>query len=79
MALFRARTTVETLKFKTPNIQANIHILLEALKAPIRQIAENAGVEGSIVVGKVLENSSPTGPPKRSIGQPFRCPSSSKR
>jgi chaperonin GroEL len=31
-----------------------------ALQAPIRQIAENAGVEGSIVVGKVLENKSAT-------------------
>ena len=31
-----------------------------ALQPRIRQIAENAGVEGSIVVGKVLENSSAT-------------------
>ena len=31
---------------------------MRALEAPIRQIAENAGVEGSIVVGKVLENKS---------------------
>ena len=31
-----------------------------ALEAPIRQIAENSGVEGSIVVGKVLENKSQT-------------------
>ena len=31
-----------------------------ALEAPIRQIAENAGVEGSIVVGKILENKSQT-------------------
>ncbi|OYX94227.1 MAG: molecular chaperone GroEL, partial [Caulobacter sp. 35-67-4] len=31
-----------------------------ALQAPIRQIAENAGVEGSIVVGKVLESTSPS-------------------
>jgi chaperonin GroEL len=31
-----------------------------ALQAPIRQIAANAGVEGSIVVGKVLENKSNT-------------------
>jgi chaperonin GroEL len=30
------------------------------LEAPIRQIAENAGVEGSIVVGKITENSSET-------------------
>jgi chaperonin GroEL len=32
--------------------------VLRALEAPIRQIAENSGVEGSIVVGKVLENKS---------------------
>jgi chaperonin GroEL len=34
---------------------AGIAIVRKALQAPIRQIAENAGVEGSIVVGKVLE------------------------
>src|SRR5690606_4229517 len=32
-----------------------IQIVRKALQAPIRQIAENAGVEGSIVVGKVSE------------------------
>jgi chaperonin GroEL len=32
--------------------------VLRALEAPIRQIAENSGVEGSIVVGKVLQNKS---------------------
>ena len=37
-----------------------INIVLRALEPPIRQIAENAGVEGSIVVGKVLENKSQT-------------------
>jgi chaperonin GroEL len=31
--------------------------VLRALEAPIRQIAENAGVEGSIVVGKITETS----------------------
>ncbi len=35
--------------------EAGIQIVRRALQAPIRQIAENAGVEGSIVVGKVLE------------------------
>ncbi|MEO1608795.1 MAG: chaperonin GroEL [Pseudomonadota bacterium] len=35
---------------------AGIQIVVKALQAPIRQIAENAGVEGSIVCGKVLEN-----------------------
>ena len=34
--------------------------MLKALESPIRQISENAGVEGSIVVGKVLENKSET-------------------
>ncbi|MGH6782301.1 MAG: TCP-1/cpn60 chaperonin family protein, partial [Sphingomonadaceae bacterium] len=39
---------------------AGVAIVRRALQAPIRQISENAGVEGSIVVGKVLENDSPT-------------------
>jgi chaperonin GroEL len=34
---------------------AGIQIVKKALQSPIRQIAENAGVEGSIVVGKVLD------------------------
>jgi chaperonin GroEL len=34
--------------------------VLKAIEAPIRQIAENSGVEGSIVVGKILENKSET-------------------
>ena len=34
--------------------------MLKALEAPIRQIAENAGVEGSIVVGKIMEEKSET-------------------
>jgi len=34
--------------------------VLKALEAPVRQISENAGVEGSIVVGKILENKSET-------------------
>jgi chaperonin GroEL len=37
-----------------------IKIVLRALETPIRQIAENAGVEGSIVVSKVLESKSET-------------------
>jgi chaperonin GroEL len=41
-------------------VQAGINIVLRALEAPIRQIAENAGVEGSIVVGRILEEKSET-------------------
>ncbi|MDJ0513238.1 MAG: chaperonin GroEL [Methyloceanibacter sp.] len=40
--------------------EAGVNIVRRALQAPIRQIAENAGVEGSIVVGKVIEHKSPT-------------------
>jgi chaperonin GroEL len=39
---------------------AGINIVRKALQAPIRQIAENAGVEGSIVVGKVMDERSGT-------------------
>ena len=40
--------------------EAGINIIRRALQAPIRQIAENAGVEGSIVVGKVTDRKSPS-------------------
>ena len=39
---------------------AGINIVLKALEAPIRQIAENSGVEGSIVVGRINDNKSDT-------------------
>jgi chaperonin GroEL len=56
IALLRAKKAVEKLTSDNPDIQAGIKIVLRALEAPIRQIAENAGVEGSIVVGKVQES-----------------------
>ncbi len=54
-ALLRAKKAVEALDADNPDIKAGIKIVLRALEAPIRQIAENSGVEGSIVVGKVTE------------------------
>jgi chaperonin GroEL len=57
VALLRAKKVIEGLKSENPDIQAGINIVSRALESPIRQIAENAGVEGSIVVGKVLEKS----------------------
>jgi chaperonin GroEL len=56
VALLRAKKAVSKLTSDNPDTQAGIHIVLRALEAPIRQISENAGVEGSIVVSKVLEN-----------------------
>ena len=60
VALLRTRKAVDKLKSDNPDVQAGINIVLRALESPIRQIVENAGVEGSIVVGKVMENKSET-------------------
>ena len=60
VALLRAKKAVGKLSNDNPDVQAGINIVLKAIEAPIRQIAENAGVEGSIVVGKILENKSET-------------------
>jgi chaperonin GroEL len=57
VALLRAKKAVEALKSANPDVQAGINIVSKALEAPLRQIVENAGVEGSIVVGKLLEKS----------------------
>ncbi|KOX42669.1 molecular chaperone GroEL [Streptomyces purpurogeneiscleroticus] len=59
-ALLRAKAAVQGLANDNPDVQAGIKIVLKALEAPIRQIAQNSGVEGSIVVGKILANSSET-------------------
>jgi chaperonin GroEL len=60
VALLKASKVLDGLKGDNADQNAGIAIVRRALQAPIRQIAENAGVEGSIVVGKVLENSSAT-------------------
>ena len=60
VALLRAKAAIGKLSNENEEVQAGINIVLRALEAPIRQIAENSGVEGSIVVGKVLENKSQT-------------------
>jgi chaperonin GroEL len=60
VALLRAKKAVGKLTNDNADVQAGINIVLKALEAPIRQIAENAGVEGSIVVGKILDEKSET-------------------
>jgi chaperonin GroEL len=47
---------VAKLTSDNPDVKSGINIVLRALEAPIRQIAENAGVEGSTVVGKINDN-----------------------
>ncbi|MCC0806097.1 chaperonin GroEL [Methylobacterium sp. W2] len=60
VALLSAQKAVSALKSENADVQAGIKIILKALEAPIRQIVANAGVEGSIVVAKILENPSDT-------------------
>jgi chaperonin GroEL len=60
VALLKASKALATLVGDNDDQTAGIAIVRRALQAPIRQIAENAGVEGSIVVGKILENDSTT-------------------
>ncbi len=55
VALLKAISAI-TVKGDNEDQDAGIQIVRKALQAPIRQIAENAGVEGSIVVGKVLDS-----------------------
>ena len=59
MALLRARVSLRGLNGANADIAAGISIVAKALEAPIRQIAENAGVEGSIVIGR-LEDAAAT-------------------
>jgi chaperonin GroEL len=60
VALLKASKALDGFTGLNADETAGIAIVRRALQAPIRQIAENAGVEGSIVVGKVLENKSAT-------------------
>jgi chaperonin GroEL len=55
VALLKATAAIDA-KGENEDQDAGIQIVRKALQAPIRQIAENAGVEGSIVVGKVSES-----------------------
>src|SRR5436189_869083 len=59
VALLKASKVLDGFKGDNDDQEAGVAIVRRALQAPIRQIAENAGVEGSIVVGQVLENASP--------------------
>ncbi|MFO1189182.1 MAG: TCP-1/cpn60 chaperonin family protein, partial [Alphaproteobacteria bacterium] len=59
-ALLYAARALEGLKTENDEQRVGIDIVRRALQAPIRQIVQNAGHEGSIIVGKLLEGKSPT-------------------
>ena len=60
VALLRAKRAIGRITNDNADVQAGINIVLKAVEAPARQIAENSGMEGSIVIGKILENKSET-------------------
>ena len=57
VALLRAAKALEGLKFDNDDQRTGIEIVRKAIHWPARQIVENAGVDGSVVVGKILEKS----------------------
>ncbi|MEM0922715.1 MAG: chaperonin GroEL [Pseudomonadota bacterium] len=56
VALIHASKALGDLKGDNPDQDAGIAIIKRAIQAPLRQIAENAGVDGAVVAGKVMEN-----------------------
>ena len=57
VALLRAIKVLDTIKSDNDDQKVGIQIVRKALQAPARQIFENAGADGSVVVGKILETS----------------------
>jgi len=55
VALVKSIAALDGLKVENDDQKVGINIIRQALQAPARQIANNAGVEGSVIVGKLLE------------------------
>ena len=60
VALVQAAKTLEGLAGDNSDQEAGIMIVRRALEAPLRQIAENAGVDGAVVAGKIRESNDKT-------------------
>jgi chaperonin GroEL len=56
VALVQAAKTLTKVKGENADQEAGITIVRRALEAPLRQIAENAGVDGAVVAGKIRES-----------------------
>ncbi len=57
VALLYSHKALEALKPANQDQRVGIDIIRKAIQAPIRQIAENAGVDGAVVAGKLMESS----------------------
>jgi chaperonin GroEL len=60
VSLIQGAKALADLKGANSDQDAGIVIVRKALEAPLRQIAENSGVDGSVVAGKVRESNDPT-------------------
>lgn len=62
VALLRTKAELEKAIKKADNndIKTGIAIVLKAIEAPMRQIATNAGIEGSVIINEILKNKSKT-------------------
>ncbi len=61
VAIVRAAEKLKNLKGENDDEQTGINIITRSVEEPLRQIVENAGMEGSVVVAKVLEGKSDFG------------------
>ena len=59
VALLYATRALDKLSIKNPDQQAGVAIIRRALQAPLRQIVSNAGLDGAVVAGKLLESKDP--------------------
>ncbi|KAF8818547.1 chaperonin GroEL [Rickettsia endosymbiont of Cardiosporidium cionae] len=58
VTLFYASKSLDSIKLENEDQQSGVNIVKKALQSPVKQIVENSGVDGAIVVGKLEENSS---------------------
>ncbi len=56
VALLRALMALDGVKSENDDQKTGVEIVRKAIQTPARQIVENAGIDGSVVVGKILEN-----------------------
>jgi chaperonin GroEL len=55
VALLRAIPALDAIKFENPDQKTGVDIVRKAIQAPARQIVDNAGADGAVVIGKLLE------------------------
>jgi chaperonin GroEL len=56
VTLFYAARLLDSLKVASDDQRAGVQIIRRALEAPLRKICENAGIDGAIVVGKLIDS-----------------------